>query len=91
MEAGVRTAVDPLALRAAAQRVDAAADSLYAALAVHLRPLNLDAPAGLRDAVQRLVADVDLWQRAARETAVALRTAADRYADTDALAAEALR
>jgi hypothetical protein len=91
MESGAQTAVDPPALRAAAQRLDSAADSLNAALAVHLRTLHLDAPSSVRAALLRLVGDVELWHRSARETAAALRTAADSYTDAEAQAAEALR
>lgn len=91
MDPTARTAVDPPALRAAALRMDAAADALHAALATHLRALHLDTPAGVRAAVQGLVADVDLWQQTARETAAALRTAADHYTRADTLAAQALR
>jgi hypothetical protein len=91
MESVAGTAVDPHALWAAAQRLDDAADLLHGALTVHLRPLRSAADAGVGAAVQRLVADVELWQQAARETALAIRTAADRYTDTEAQAAEALR
>ena len=91
MESGASTAVDPQALRAAAQRLETAAELLHTALAVHLRPLHPDIHAGFRAAVEALVADVELWQRAARETAVALRAASDRYSDAETRAAEALR
>jgi hypothetical protein len=91
MESGAGTAVDPHALWAAAQRLDGAADLLCGALAVHLRPLRSAADIGVGAAVERLVADIELWQRAARDTALAIRTAADRYTDTEAQAAEALR
>lgn len=91
MESGAGTAVDPHALWAAAQRLNAAADLLYGALAVHLKSLHVDVPAPVGAAVEQLVADVGMWQQAAQETAQALRTAADRYTDADARAAEALR
>jgi hypothetical protein len=45
----------------------------------------------VRAALLRLVGDVELWHRSARETAAALRTAADSYTDAEAQAAEALR
>lgn len=41
----------------------------------------------LRRALEELLADVDLWARAAAEVAVALRTGADRYRDADVTAA----
>jgi hypothetical protein len=91
MESGAGTAVDPHALWAAAQRLDEAADLLCGALAVHLRPLRSAADPGVGAAVERLVADIELWQRVARDTALAIRTAADRCTDTEAQAAEALR
>jgi len=95
------TSVDVDALRVAAQRLDAAADQLQSALSGHLGGLQFDAAvAGLRHvaaggavraAVDQLLADVALWQHAARETAAALRAGADRYTETEARAVEALR
>jgi hypothetical protein len=90
MDTGAATSVDPQALRAAAQRLDAAADLLYGAMTCHLRKLCTDDP-GIRAALDRLAGDVALWQQAARETAAVLRTAADRYGDSEARAVEALR
>ena len=82
------TAVDPLALPIAAARFDAAADILLAALRTHLAQL-----AGVRShpAVEELVAEVARWEAAARDVAAALRTAADRYTETEAHGAAALR
>lgn len=91
MESGPATAVDPHALWSAAQRLDGVADLLCGVLAMHLRPLRSAAGTGVGAALQRLVADIELWHRAARDTALAIRTAADRYTDTEAQAAEALR
>ena len=90
MESGA-TSVDPQALRSAAHRLDAAAELLRAALSGYLRALRFDADAGMRAAVDQLVDDVAWWQRAARETAVALRTSADHFIDTETRAAQALR
>jgi hypothetical protein len=84
------TSVDPAALRTAAQRLDAAADLLQAALAVHVNGLSVTEP-GLRAAVDHLMADLGRWQRTAVETAAALRTAAHRYSDTETRAVQALR
>ena len=91
--------MNPSALRAAAQRLDAAADLLQGALgsylrALHfdyLRALHADADAGVRSALDHLVADVAHWQQTARETAAVLRIGAERYADAEARAAQALR
>jgi len=91
MESGAGTAVNPHALLSAAQHLDAAADHLRAALDLHLRFLHLDGPAGVRGALQRLVADVDTWRQAAGETASALRSAADRYTAAEDRATAALR
>lgn len=78
--AGV-TAVDPQALRIAAARLDAAADILHAARRTHLSGLRAEEAA---TAVAR-------WELAVRETAAALRTAAERYADSEVHGARALR
>ncbi len=91
METGAGTAVDPHALWTAARRLDQAADLLHGALTVHLRPLRPAAETRVGAAVQQLVADTEQWQRAARDTALALRTAADRYTHTEARAVAALR
>lgn len=91
METAAGTSVDPLALRTAAGHLDAAADLLHAALDGHLWALQFDGDAGVRAAVDQLVRDVARWQQALRETAVALRTSAGRYTDTEARAAESLR
>ncbi len=91
MESGPATSVDPQALHAAAQRLDAAADLLHGAITAHLRTLRFDADSGLRSAVDQLVADVAQWQRATAETAAALRISAERYTDAEARASQALR
>lgn len=85
------TRVDPSALRAAAQRLDASADLLQGALGSYLRALHFDADAGVRSALDHLVADIAHWQQTARETAAVLRIGAERYTDADARAARALR
>jgi hypothetical protein len=84
------TSVDPDALRAAAQRLDSAADLLHAVLAFHLNGLSATEPR-LRAAVDQLKADLGRWQRTATETAAALRTAAHRYCDTEEHAVQVLR
>jgi hypothetical protein len=91
MESGTATSVDPQALGAAAQRLDAAADLLHAALAGYLGSLRFDADSGVRYAVDQLVTDIARWRRAALDTAAALRAGAQRYIDTEAQAARALR
>lgn len=90
MESGL-TSVDPQALRAASQRLDVVADLLQGVLASHLYGLRFDADAGVRSALDELVADVARWQRAARDTAAALRAAAQHYLDADVQAAGSLR
>lgn len=91
MESGTATSVDPQALRAAAQRLDAAADLLQGISSSYLRGLQFDADAGVRSALDALVADVAQWQRSARETAAALHTAAGRYDEAEAQAVGVLR
>jgi hypothetical protein len=76
------TAVDPLALPIAAARLDAAADILNAALRTHL--------ADVRSGVE-LAAVVARWESSVREVAAALRIAADRYLESEAHGAAALR
>lgn len=89
--------MNPSALRAAAQRLDAAADLLQGALDSYLRALHFDylralhADAGVRSALDHLVADIAHWQQTARETAAVLRIGAERYTDAEARAAQALR
>ncbi len=79
------TSVDPHALRLAAQRLDAAADLLAAAVCVQLQGLPGSA------ALDRLLGDVNAWQRAARETAAAVRTGAAGYIDVEQHAVRRLR
>ena len=76
------TAVDPLALPIAAARLDAAADLLLAALCTHLADVRSGA---------ELVAGVARWESSVREAAAALRIAADRYLESEAHGAAALR
>lgn len=83
--------MDPSALLAAAQRLDTAADLLQAALGTYLRALHFDADAGVRAALDQLVADVAHWQQTARETATVLRIGAQRYTDAESRAEQALR
>ena len=86
------TSVDPHALRLAARRLDEAADLLDTALRSHLNGLQLSSADGAtRAAIEKLVADVARWQRAARESACAVRVGADRYTDDDRRGAAVLR
>lgn len=82
--------VDPHALRAAAQQLDAAADLLDGAMSGHLVALRLDGGT-LRAGLDQLAADLAAWGRAARDTAVALRTGAERYVQDEAHAVGVLR
>jgi uncharacterized protein YukE len=95
------TSVDPAALRAAAQRMDAAADIVDSILAANLCGLRFDAAVAGRDyaavggavrgVLDRLVADMTRWAVAARETSAALRTGADRFSDAESRAVANLR
>ena len=87
----METSVDPAALQSAAQRLDAAAELLHGVLTTHLGGLCSDDDTGIRAALDQLTADVALWRRAATETATALRTAAQRYTETETEAAQVLR
>ena len=90
------TAVDPAALRAAAQRIDAAADIVLGALHAQLSSFQFDGPqagrahraagSDLRTAVDRLRGDMSRWANSARELAAALRIGADRHAAAEARA-----
>ena len=77
------TSVHPQALRLAADRLDTAADLLDAAID------RLGRAGG--GAVEQIVADVAQWQRGARDSAVGLRTVAERYIEQDDAGAGALR
>lgn len=75
--------VDPQALRIAAARLDDAADILQTTLHTRLGGLHIDAG--------RLIDGVGRWERASRDLASALRSAADRLENSEAVRAEALR
>jgi hypothetical protein len=87
------TRVDCAAVRAAAQRFDAAAEVLDEMLRGQLSRLRFDGAVAGRDhtahgdavraALDRLSAGVVQWSRAAQEVAAALRVTADRYADAE--------
>ena len=79
------TAVDLLALPLAAARLDAAAEIISAIRRIHLAGLRSTPP------VDELVAAVTRWESAVRGIAAGLRTAAGRYAESEAQAAESLR
>jgi hypothetical protein len=93
--------VDPAALQAAALRMDTAADIVLGILRANLADLRFDAAmagsdyagagAGVREVLDRLVADMTQWAVAARETGAALRVGADWYADAESRAVAALR
>lgn len=95
------TSVDPAALRAAAQRMDAAADIVESILAANLSGLRFDSAVAGRDhaavggavrgVLDRLIADMTRWAVAARETGAALRTGADRFSDAESRAVANLR
>ncbi|APE16384.1 hypothetical protein BOH72_15295 [Mycobacterium sp. WY10] len=84
------TRVDCVAVRAAAQRFDAAAGVLDGAatsrfgfdgsVAGRLHTAHGDA---VRVALERLTAALAQWSRAAEEVAAALRVTADRYGDAE--------
>ena len=95
------TSVDTALVRAAAARIDTAADLLQEAVDTHLRALRFDGSAAGRahvadgDAVcaalQATVADAARWARAARELARALRAGADMHAGAETAAARTMR
>ncbi|QUR66484.1 type VII secretion target [Mycobacterium spongiae] len=85
--------VDVTAVYAVADRMVAAADVIDDAVANHLAGLvfggacageaHVARAEALRAALDRLVAELSRWSRAAAEIAAALRAAANRYADAD--------
>ena len=95
------TSVDPAGLRAAAQRLDTAADILLGAVLGEVSALQFDgtvagrghAAAGvaLRAKLERLSGDVCRWAQAAQELATALRAGAARHSTADEHAAVTLR
>lgn len=95
------TSVDTALVRAAAARIDTAADLLQEAVEAHLRSLRFDGSAAGHahavggDAVQAALhtttADVVRWARAARELARALRAGADMHAGAETAAARTMR
>ena len=90
-----------MALRAAAQRMDIAADIVLDTVRTHLSALQFDravagrahtaAGGAVRTSVDRVVADMVQWATAARETGDALRAGADCYADAELRSVAALR
>ncbi|MBB3602250.1 uncharacterized protein YukE [Mycolicibacterium sp. BK556] len=88
------TRVDTAALRAAAQRFDAAADALGGAA---LSRLHFDGSVAgrahtahgdaVRSSLDRLAAGLAQWLRATEEVAATLRVTADRYGDAELRAA----
>lgn len=94
------TAVDPQALKTAAERLDNAADLLQGALSGPLFGLQFGpecagqrhgaAGAVVRAAVDRLTTDARQWQWSARQFAITLRACADEYLQSEAHSAKAL-
>ena len=95
------TSVDPAALRAAAQRLGIAADTVLDAIGSHLRGLRFDGTVAgrahtgsgwaLRAAMDALAGDAARWARDAADLAAALRAGADRHSGREANAATVFR
>ena len=95
------TSVDTALLRAAAARIDTAADLLQEAVDTHLRELRFDGAAAgnahgaageaIHAAVLRSVADAVHWARATRELSRGLRAGADVHAGAEATATRTMR
>ena len=95
------TSVDPAALRAAAQRLQHAADTVLDAVGSHLNGLRFDGTVAgrahsgpgwaLRAAMDSLAGDAARWARGAADLAAALRAGADRHAGRETHAATVLR
>jgi Excreted virulence factor EspC, type VII ESX diderm len=89
--------IDPAAVYAIADRFGVAAELVDDAVYDHMASLAFGGfSAGrahtargdaLRGALDRLMAELSQWSRAAVEIAVALRASANRYADADVYAA----
>ncbi len=85
--------LDIVVMRMIANRFDASAQLIEAAAQINLSRLTFSgATAGrahigrgdaLRASLDQLTAEVSQWARASSEIAVALRAAADRYADAE--------
>lgn len=95
------TSVDTALVRAAAARIDTAADLLQEAVDTHLRALSFDGSAAgsahaaegdaVRAALLTIVTDAVRWARAARELSRALRAGADVHAGAETQAAGRLK
>ena len=91
------TGIDTAAVHAVADRFGAAAELIDGAVCDHMTRLAFGGSSAgraytargdtLRGALERLIADLSQWSRAAAEIAVALRASANRYADADGYAA----
>ncbi len=89
--------VDTAAVYAVAVRFAAAAELIEGAVGDHLARLTFGGPSAgrehtargdaLRAGLGRLAAELSQWSRAAAEIAVALRTCADRYGESELYAA----
>lgn len=85
--------IDVAAVHVVADRMSAAAELIDDAVANHLATLAFAGAGAGRDHIargdavrrglDRLVAELSQWSRAAAEIAVALRAGANRYADAD--------
>ncbi|KUI45120.1 hypothetical protein AU197_12815 [Mycobacterium sp. IS-1590] len=94
------TRVDAATLLSVARHYQGVADTVDATVRTHLGGLVFDGSGAgrsyvaggdaVRSAVDDVVRQLRLWSRASAEIAVALRAAADRYAEADARAAERL-
>ena len=95
------TSIDPAALRAAALRLENAADIVLGAVGSHLRGLRFDGTVAgrahsesgwaVRAAMDSLAGDAARWARGAADLAAALRAGADRHAGREANAATVFR
>ncbi|MCB0925262.1 MAG: hypothetical protein KDB50_12080 [Mycobacterium sp.] len=93
--------IDPVAVRAAAQRIDAAAQIVLGAVTTGLADLQFGPAnagrahcaggAAVRAELDSLTADLIRWGRAAAELAAALRSAAGGHEATEWAAAAVLR
>ena len=79
-------------VQALAQQADALSVLITGLLeSAHAEIAVFDADAGVRSALDHLIADVAQWRTSTQETATALRSCAERYVEAEAQAARALR
>jgi Excreted virulence factor EspC, type VII ESX diderm len=92
-----QTGIDTAAVHAVADRFSAAAELVDSAARDHMARLAFGGPCAgqahvargdaVRGGLDRLVAKLSQWSRAADEIAVSLRASASQYADADGYAA----